>query len=248
MGLLGVGSFGAGVLAVFVTENGTGAAVLLAFGGLMLVLALLGDRLESLEFGGAGLKLRAAAAERFALAEESERRGETAMADQLREEAQILMGAAKPLADNYRSVRSSMSPGPERTRAMEEVVAQARRLASEASFEPTAVLRWLREGTDGERITALALMQAKSELRHFEAVLAAVEVPRSAFEQYHAMRLLRDMITDLDPPQLRQVAEVVRSQRGASLDSDTGRARLGEDILRRVDGLVSTVDTRDRRA
>jgi hypothetical protein len=67
MGLLGVGSFGAGVLAVFVTENGTGAGVLLAFGGVLLVLALLGNRIESFEFGGAKLRLRAAAAARFAL-------------------------------------------------------------------------------------------------------------------------------------------------------------------------------------
>lgn len=112
MGLLGVGSFGAGVLAVFVTENGTGAGVLLAFGGVLLVLALLGNRIESFEFGGAKLRLRAAAAERFALAEESERRGDTATADRLRAEAQALLEAAGPIAADYWSVRRSMRPGP----------------------------------------------------------------------------------------------------------------------------------------
>lgn len=66
-GLLGAGSFGTGVLAVFVTQNGTGTGVLLAFGGVLLVLALLGNRIESFELGGAKLRLRAAAADRFAL-------------------------------------------------------------------------------------------------------------------------------------------------------------------------------------
>ena len=57
---------------MFVTANGTGTGVLITFGGILLVLALLGDRIESLEFGGGKVKLRAAAAERFALAEVSD--------------------------------------------------------------------------------------------------------------------------------------------------------------------------------
>ncbi|MEV6684818.1 hypothetical protein AB0N28_05695, partial [Streptomyces sp. NPDC051130] len=65
--LMGAGSFGLGALAVFATQNGTGAAALIAFGGVLVLVALLGSRIESLEFGGATLRIRAAAAERFAL-------------------------------------------------------------------------------------------------------------------------------------------------------------------------------------
>jgi len=235
-GLLGAASFGTGVFAVFVTQNGTGTGVLLAFGGILLVLALLGDRIESFEFGGATLRLRAAAAERFALAEESERQGDTTTANQLRAEAQALLDAAGPIAADYRSVRGSMRPSPERTRAMEEVVSRARRLSEEQPFEPAEVLHWLQEGSDEERITALAMMQASRELRNFEAALAAIEHSRSPFEQYHAMLLTAQMIDDLDTTQLRQLAEVIRSQRGPRLRRDTDRWRLSEDILRRVDG------------
>jgi hypothetical protein len=39
-------------VAVFVTQNGTGAAVLITFGGVVMVAALPGDRIESFEFGG----------------------------------------------------------------------------------------------------------------------------------------------------------------------------------------------------
>jgi hypothetical protein len=240
MGLLGAGSFGAGVLAVFKTQNGTGAGVLLAFGGVLLVLALLGNRIESFEFGGAKLKLRAAAAEKFALAEESERRGDTTTADRLRAEAQALLDAAGPIAADYRSVRGAMRPGPDRTRAMEAVVAQARRLAAAQPFDPAEVLRWLREGGEEERITALAMMQAKRELRNFDAALEAIKHSRSAFEQYHAMRLTAEMIDDLAPAQRRQLAEAIKTQRGRHFGPGTDRWRLSEDMLRRLDGRSDT--------
>lgn len=50
-GLLGAASFGTGVLTVFVTRNGTGTGVLFAFGGVLLALALFGNRIESFELG-----------------------------------------------------------------------------------------------------------------------------------------------------------------------------------------------------
>ena len=121
LGLLGTGSFAAGVLAVFVSDNGTGTGVLLGFGGILIVLALLGNRIDSFEFGGAKLRLRASAAEKLVLAEESDRRGDTAEADRLRAQAQALLDAAGPIADDYRSLRASMRSGPARTRALEEV-------------------------------------------------------------------------------------------------------------------------------
>ncbi|MEU6260844.1 hypothetical protein [Streptomyces sp. NPDC047043] len=228
------------MLAVFVTQNGTGTGVLLAFGGVLLVLALLGNRIESFELGGAKLRLRAAAADRFALAEESERRGDTTTAGRLRAEAQALLDAAGPIAADYRSVRGSMRPGPERTRAMEEVVSRARRLSEDQPFEPAEVLRWLREGSDEERVTALAMMQANRELRNFEAAVAAIEHSHSPFEQYHAMLLTALMIDDLDATQLRRLAEIIKSQRGPRFRRDTDRWQLSEAILQRADGRSGT--------
>ncbi|WP_331720484.1 hypothetical protein OG851_42710 (plasmid) [Streptomyces sp. NBC_00161] len=234
--LMGAGSFGLGSLAVFATQNGTGAAALIVFGGVLLLLALLGSHVESLEFGGATLRLRAAAAERYALAEESERLGDTATARQLRAEARTLLDAAGPIAADYGSVRGSMRPGAARTRALEEVIARARRLAEAQSFESVEVLRWLREGTDEERITALAMMQAKPELRNFEATLAAIAHPRTPFEQYHAMRLAVQMVDELDGGQARRLAEAVARQRGIRFRRDSDRARLREEILWKVRG------------
>ncbi|MGW6688048.1 hypothetical protein [Streptomyces sp. NPDC054961] len=234
--LMGAGSFGLGALAVFVTQNGTGAAALIVFGGVLLLLALLGSRIESLEFGGATLKIRAAAAEKFALAEESERRGDITAARELRAEARTMLDAAGPIAADYRAVRGSMRTGAPRTRAMEGVIARARRLAQEQSFESAEVLRWLRHGTDEQRITALAMMQARPELRNFEATLAAIRNPRTAFEQYHAMRLALHMIDGLDAEQAGRLTETVEEQKGMRFRRDPDRRRLREEILRRVRG------------
>jgi hypothetical protein len=235
LGTFGALSFGAGVLAVFVTQNGTGSAVLLAFGGGVLVLALLGGRIESLEFGGARLRLRAAAAERYALADESERRGDTEAADRLREQARAMLeAAARPIAVEYRSVRGSMPSGTDRTHAMEEVLERARRLAEEQTFDPAEVARWLRGGGEEERITALAMMQARPELRDYDAIRSAIKYPRSAFEQYHAMRTALEMVDDLEPGQRTRLAETVRGVRNPRFRRDSGRMRLGDEILRRT--------------
>jgi hypothetical protein len=234
LGLLGAGSFGVGVLAVFRTENGSGTAVLLVFGGGLLVLALLGNRIESLEFGGAKLRLRAAAARRFALAEESEQRGDTTEAARLRAEAQALLEAAGPIAADYRSVRHSMRSGPERTRALEEVVDRARRLAAEQPFDRAEVARWLADGTDEERVTALGMMQENPQLRDFDAMVAAIEDAGTAFEQYHALLLATRMVDDLDREQRRRLAAAVEGVRGFRFRRDASRWRLSEEILRRL--------------
>ena len=231
LGGLGAASFGAGTVAVFTTANGTGAGVLLAFGGILLVLALLGDRIESIELGGSKLRLRAAAAEKYALAEELQHQGDVAAADRLRAEARALLEAAGPIASEYRAVRGSMRAGTERTMALERIVDRARRLATEQSFEPGEVIRWLRDGSDEERVTALAMMEAQPELRNFEAVLAAISDSRSPFEQYHAMRVAESMIADLDTRERRALAEVIKRARGLRFRHDTGRWQLSEQIL-----------------
>jgi hypothetical protein len=207
---------------------------LVAFGGIVLVLVLLGDRIESLEFGGTKLKMRAAAAEKFALAEDSENRGDRVTAARLRAEAQASLEAAGPFAAEYRDVRGSMPPGPARTMAMERVVARARKLADERTFDPAEVLRWLREGNDEERVTALAMMQAKPELRDFDSVLMAIKRARTPFEQYHALLLADMMLDDLDAGDKQRLVEVVNSVRGRGFRRDTDRWLLSEQILRRA--------------
>lgn len=236
LGLLGGGSFALGILGVFLGNDGAGTAVLIAFGGILLVLALLGDRIEALEIGGTRLRLRRAAEELFRRADESEYAGDVATAERLRTEGRALLEAAGVLADAYLSTRRSMPSGPERTRALEGMVASARRLAEQDSFnfKGADVLRWLREGDEGQRVMALGMMQVRRDWRDFDAVLRRVEQASSAFEQYHAMLVMVQMVAELDPRQRQRLARVVRDARGRDFAQGSDRWHLSEAILRQI--------------
>jgi hypothetical protein len=52
-----VGLLGAGVYAVFHSTNGSGTVALLTVGGLALFVIIFGDRIRSMEFGGAKIQL-----------------------------------------------------------------------------------------------------------------------------------------------------------------------------------------------
>jgi hypothetical protein len=222
-----------GTAAVFVTLNGTGAAVLITFGGILLVLALLGDRIDSFEFGGTRLRLRAAA-DRLAAAAESERQGDAETAMRLRDEAQSLLAGAGPFASGYRMTRDAMRPGVERTMALDMIVAGAGQLAAEREFDPEAVAGWLRSGSEEERVTALAMMRARPDLRDLEGVLAAIRQPRTPFEQFQAMQVARQMLGDLSPAQRQLLAAVLTSQRGWRFRHDASRSQLSDDILAEI--------------
>lgn len=198
LGLFGVVSFTLGVIAVFRTENGTGSGVLIAFGGILLVLMLLWERIDSLEMGGTKLKLHAAAAERYAKAEHSEALGRHYEAQEIRAEAQSMMRAAGALAARYRHIRSSMAEGPERTEAMKVIAHRMHQVAAKEALDRGEVVRWLAEGNDEQRISAIAVMQVRPDLRDVDTVRVALEEPRSRFEQYHGLLVLASALGDMD--------------------------------------------------
>jgi pimeloyl-ACP methyl ester carboxylesterase len=107
----------------------------------------------------------------------------------------------------------------------------ARKLASEQSFDQDEVVRWLRDGDDEERVTALVMMQAQPELRDFEALLAAIKRPATPFEQFHALLLADMMVDDLPVGDKQRLAEAVRSVRTIRFRADGDRWRLSERIL-----------------
>ena len=129
---------------------------------------------------------------------------------------------------------SSRPPGPERNMAMEQVFADALRLPEREQFEPTEVAQWLQEGSDEQRITALALMQAKPDLRNFDSVLAAIKDPRSPFEQYHAMLLTGLMIGSLSVSDRQRLVAVIKQARHR-FGSDTDRWLISDRILSDID-------------
>jgi hypothetical protein len=219
-GVFGAAAFGTGVAAVFATDNGPGAATLLAIGAAFMAFAALGDRIQSLELGGVNLTLRDIARQTFALAEEAERRGDGDAADRLRAAGRELQS----LADEYRRIRSGMRGGAARTDALEDVVRRTRELAKRGAFEPADVSAWFDDGTQEARITALALMQQDARLRDFGAAVDAIAASQSAFEQYHGLRLAEMMLAGLSMGQRAELEAVVdRARRSFRVRRDNDR-------------------------
>jgi hypothetical protein len=223
LGAVGFLAFGAGVAAVFTTDNG-GTGALLTIGALMFFFAVVANHVESFEVVGAKFHLRAAR-EKFAQAFEIG--GNTATAKQLRQEGwDHLMQAAR----DYSSLRRSMAPGRQRTAALEEVVATAKKMAADHDFDRYQVINWL-SGREEQRIIALALMSEDPTLRDLQPILEAARKPYSAFEEYHAMRLLEQMFGQLRTEEQDQVADVLKQKWALWFRDDQTRYRIRKEIL-----------------
>jgi hypothetical protein len=235
LALTGLGLLAAGAAAVFVTENGTGSAALVSIGAALLLAAGLWDRLESFEFAGAKMQMRIVERLRDRAAE-AEARGDTAVADALREEARALLDDARPVAASYEELRESLAPGAERTAKLEAVVAQAREAARQRTHDPAEVRQLFEHGTDGERIYALGLMQEDERLRDFAVSLEAIEHSRSAFEQYYALSLAELMLPALTKDQRRELEAMLTKRPGnaAYITPGTDRWGVAEQILSRL--------------
>lgn len=233
--LIGAGLLAAGATAVFVTDNGTGSAALMAIGAALLLASGLWDRLESIEFGGAKMQIRIAERVRD-LAAAADARGETEVAAALREEARALLDEARPVAASYEQLRESLTPGPERTGKLESIVDEARAAARRQSHEPAEVRQLFESGRIGDRIYALGLMQADERLRDFAIALEAIEHSRSAFEQYHALALAEMMLPALTTDQRRELQAMLTEKPGnaAYIKPGTDRYGVAQRILSRL--------------
>jgi hypothetical protein len=230
--LAGLGLLGAGVVAVFVTDNGTGSAALVSVGAALLVVAGVWDRLQSVELPGAKVQLQVVEHLRDR-ADEADARGDTAVAEALRTEARGLLDDARPLASSYEQLRESLAPGAERTAKLEEVVAKAKAAAAQAEWQPAQVQQLFESSTDGNRIYALALMEADERLRDFGTALDVIEHSRSAFEQWHALHVAQLMLPTLTNDERRTLRTLLSEQPGQArhIKPGTDRWRIAQQLL-----------------
>ena len=225
---LGVALIGTGAVAVFVVKNGTGAAALLAAGVALLALVILRERIETLRWGDLELTLRRQAEVAGAQGDHELERG-------LRAAADTLANRAAPIAGSYESLRGSMRAGPERTAAMEAEIARAREDARAQSFTGEEVIELFRNGTDGERIYALGIMQEHPDLATFDSVLDAVRSPRSPFEQYHSLLVADRVVPRLTAAEKKALEIALRQQlESRRLRRDSDRVSVANRILDRL--------------
>jgi hypothetical protein len=213
LGLSGVTALVAGGVAVYVSRNGSGTAALIAAGVVLILVALLAERLESLEAAGMKLGLRGAQAAVAATEKEeaaviAESRGDHERAARLRAEAAELRKVALTTARAYEGLRSTMGSGWARTQQIERLLDEAMRAAPD-HVEAPMVRKLFEEGSDGTRIFALKLMQRDPKTADVRALADAISEPRSAMEQWHALaaaeQAVRRGLAQADLAELRAI-------------------------------------------
>lgn len=220
-----------GAVATFVTDNAAGSAALLAVGAALAFVAYLGDRLTSQKYRDFEASLESA--ELLSRAASAAEPTDPDVAERLRAEARLALRRLGPIARSFEDVRRTVAPGGARTGEMERLVADAREQARRSKFDKAEIARAFHEGDEGERITSLGAMQGDPGLRDFDVVVSGIETARSAMEQYHALRVAREMLRSLDGPELARLDEAVKHQRESGwISPGMDRWELSEDILR----------------
>jgi hypothetical protein len=142
-----------------------------------------------------------------------------------RERTATLMG----FAQEYESIRATQLVGGRRTEEMTDLVNQI----SEREGRNRDLGVWFSSGLPGARIVALALALYSDQTEHAAHALSAVATPLSAFEQYTALRVLRDMLERLGEDELRTYRDAIETQRsdGILTPDDISRWGLASDLL-----------------
>lgn len=143
------------------------------------------------------------------------------------------------LAEEYQRIRQTMESGDSRTEQMNSLVGRARILSGQRDTGQVAE-HLFGKGTDGCRLVGLALARAEPQRRHVDMALDGISRSKSAFEQFHALRLIQELITLVDPTAIQQVRVAIEEQLNKTITTgDPSRWRLAGQILDSTSALPS---------
>jgi hypothetical protein len=152
------------------------------------------------------------------------------------------------LAQRYEQVRASMTPGDDRTSAMEKIMAEARSLARDAEYETGEIGGKLRSDAAGDRIIGLAAIEATGNPETLDLVLDAIRSGHPPFEQFHALQALESLRPGLSKEQRSAVVELLSDkQLTATLSADSDRARLMDRLRRALAEDTTLEEARSKR-
>ena len=124
-------------------------------------------------------------------------------------------------ASEYESLRETRPSGRSRTLEMSSLTAEVRAVARAMPPSTTDLRHMLENGSDGERVVALAIAQDRPDRRLLREICESIRESRSAFEQYQALGAAYEAIPLLDPSDRDALEDVLRQ---ALADPDRGIA------------------------
>lgn len=120
----------------------------------------------------------------------------------------------------------------ERTAALQRLVDQAQQLARRGRYTAAKVQALWRSSHDGRRIVAVGVMQARPDLGDVAILAESITAPRSAFEQYQALRAAAGVVRHLGAAaRERLVTAVTDARASGAFALGTDRDRVAAAVL-----------------
>ena len=136
--------------------------------------------------------------------------------------------------EQYEQLRLEMPAGRERTRSMTRLVNRLQRLM-ETPPPVAEIFTHFASGSDGARLTAIALASLHPALEHLPMALDGIQNSRSAFEQFHALSLSAGLLGLLDASDEKRLLSVVEQQLQKTITSDDpSRWELAQNLLKQI--------------
>lgn len=198
----------AGGVAVFLTDNELGSTALVAAGVAICALSVFGNRIEAVEAAGVRFELERRARSVRRQAVRARAAGDTDQAEHLERRAEGLLAAAAMVGSRYEHLQRTEPSGWDRTSRMEGVLREARALDTEV-LSASDVARIFASGSDGDRMVALALVEADPRLAQTDFLVDAINAGRSSFEQYHALVATERALAHLSPADRERLGEAI---------------------------------------
>lgn len=136
----------------------------------------------------------------------------TALQDEVSKLRQAARRSLNSAATKYETLRDAVDAGPDRTRMLADVFNEMRASAGRASLEQQEIRDFVEHGTEGERLAALAAIQADPDPNLVDVVARLIDDSRSAFEQYEALSAASTMVDSLDPEGRGLLREAIQAQ------------------------------------
>lgn len=224
----------AGGVAVFTTDNEVGSAALVTAGVAVAGLAAFGNHIAAFEAAGLRLELVEQARDAREQAKLARAAGQADRAEALEHRAETLLAAASGVGSRYERLRTAEPSGWDRTVRMEGLLREARALDTEI-LSASQVAGIFASGGDGDRITALALIERNPRLASAPLLVDAITDSRSSFEQYHALVATDGALDRLPAEDRARVRQAVESVLAGPLGEKTSdRRTLARRILERL--------------
>lgn len=152
--------------------------------------------------------------------------------------ASALSEPTQAWAREYERLRDSMESSWERASLLEQVLTHGKRYASTSgeTLTPDAVRGVFNSGGDGDRVMAIALMDAREDLVDIPLLCEAISAPRSAFEQYQALVVARATVRrgGLDEAEAQEIRSALNAARHGRYPLGSDRRGVADEIERRL--------------